>query len=168
MKAIDTLYKGNYFRSRLEARWALFFDGIGVRWEYEAEGYDLGDGVKYLPDFWFPDHRMYGEVKPSERLNDTEMEKIKRLAQQSRRPIILFAGPPSLTKFLIYEWYNDGFAFEQSPDNEYRVIPFGGNLLGDDKYDPYFWDCSGYEYDPTGPWAKAVYIAQTKRFEHGQ
>ena len=51
MKAIQTEYKGYLFRSRLEARWAVFFDASGVRWEYEPEGYDLGDGIYYLPDF---------------------------------------------------------------------------------------------------------------------
>ena len=50
LKAIDTAYKGHLFRSRLEARWAVFFDALGLQWEYEVEGYDL-DGVWYLPDF---------------------------------------------------------------------------------------------------------------------
>ena len=39
MKAIQTEYKGYLFRSRLEARWAVFFDACGVDWEYEPEGY---------------------------------------------------------------------------------------------------------------------------------
>ena len=51
LKAIQTEYKGYRFRSRLEARWAVFFDACGVDWEYEPEGYDLGDGLYYLPDF---------------------------------------------------------------------------------------------------------------------
>lgn len=51
MKAIETLYNGYRFRSRLEARWAVFFDTLGVDYEYEPEGYDLGDGDYYLPDF---------------------------------------------------------------------------------------------------------------------
>ncbi|EOS73258.1 hypothetical protein C819_03983 [Lachnospiraceae bacterium 10-1] len=51
MKAIQTEYKGYLFRSRLEARWAVFFDACGVDWEYEPEGYDLGNGIHYLPDF---------------------------------------------------------------------------------------------------------------------
>lgn len=53
MQAIETVYKGYRFRSRLEARWAVFFDAMGIKWEYEKEGYDL-DGVWYLPDFWLP------------------------------------------------------------------------------------------------------------------
>lgn len=51
IKPIETIYKGYRFRSRLEARWAVFFDACGVEWEYEPEGFDLGDGICYLPDF---------------------------------------------------------------------------------------------------------------------
>ncbi len=51
IKAIETSYKGYRFRSRLEARWAVFFDSLGVKWEYELEGYALPSGRKYLPDF---------------------------------------------------------------------------------------------------------------------
>jgi len=51
MKAIETYYNGYRFRSRLEARWAVFFDTLGVKYEYEPEGFDLGDGLYYLPDF---------------------------------------------------------------------------------------------------------------------
>ena len=51
IKPIETIYKGYRLRSRLEARWAVFFDALGLQWEYEPEGYDLGDGLWYLPDF---------------------------------------------------------------------------------------------------------------------
>ena len=51
IKPIETEYKGYRFRSRLEARWAVFFEACGVDWEYEPEGYELGDGQRYLPDF---------------------------------------------------------------------------------------------------------------------
>ena len=51
IKAIETRYKGYNFRSRLEARWAVFFDALGIAWEYEPEGFELPDGTRYLPDF---------------------------------------------------------------------------------------------------------------------
>lgn len=35
---IPTRYKGYRFRSRLEARWAIFFDGLQLNWEFEAQG----------------------------------------------------------------------------------------------------------------------------------
>ena len=63
IKAIETRYKGYLFRSRLEARWAVFFDALGVRYEYEKEGFNL-DGINYLPDFWLPDYKEWVEIKP--------------------------------------------------------------------------------------------------------
>lgn len=50
MKAIETEYHGILFRSRNEARWAMFFDLMGIEWRYEDEGYELSSG-RYLPDF---------------------------------------------------------------------------------------------------------------------
>ena len=55
IKPIETVYSGYKFRSRLEARWAVFFDACGVNWEYEPEGFDLGDGLWYLPDLLLHD-----------------------------------------------------------------------------------------------------------------
>jgi len=54
LKAIETSYKGYRFRSRLEARWALFFDTVRIPWVYEPEGYELPSGRGYLPDFCLP------------------------------------------------------------------------------------------------------------------
>lgn len=53
MKAIETRYKGYRFRSRLEARWAVFFDKMGWNWKYEHQGYEVGweDTIPWLPDF---------------------------------------------------------------------------------------------------------------------
>lgn len=46
IKAIPTKYAGQQFRSRLEAKWAAFFDAVGWEWEYEP--IDLNG---YIPDF---------------------------------------------------------------------------------------------------------------------
>ena len=54
-RVIETCFAGYRFRSRTEARWAAFFTACGIQFEYEKEGYDLGEGVWYLPDFWLPD-----------------------------------------------------------------------------------------------------------------
>lgn len=50
VKAIQTHYAGCCFRSRIEARWAVFFDYLGIGWDYEPQGFDLPSGL-YLPDF---------------------------------------------------------------------------------------------------------------------
>ncbi len=43
--ALPTKYAGITFRSRLEARWAVFFDTLGIEWEYEPQGYKIGNGI---------------------------------------------------------------------------------------------------------------------------
>lgn len=63
MKAIETYYNGYRFRSRLEARWAVFFDELGIKYQYEPEGFKLSDGTLYLPDFYLPDLELWVEVK---------------------------------------------------------------------------------------------------------
>lgn len=63
IKAIETVYKGYRFRSRLEARWAVFFDSVGIKYIYEPEGFLFQDGTKYLPDFYLPESRQFFEVK---------------------------------------------------------------------------------------------------------
>lgn len=64
--AIETIYKGYRFRSRLEARWAVYFGRLGLKnWTYELEGYSLRSGY-YLPDFFasFCDETLIIEIKP--------------------------------------------------------------------------------------------------------
>lgn len=91
-KPIETIYKGYRFRSRLEARWAVFFDALDLEWEYEAEGFDLG-GVWYLPDFWFPSLDCWIEIKP-ESPDSEETEKARRLAVASGKWVFLFPFSP--------------------------------------------------------------------------
>jgi len=66
-RPIETRYAGCRFRSRLEARWACFFDTLGIAWEYEPQGYLVGpDARPYLPDFWLPGEKVWAEVKGSQ------------------------------------------------------------------------------------------------------
>ena len=60
IKVIETKYNGYHFRSRLEARWAVFFDVLGIIYEYEKEGFKF-DGNKYLPDFYLPNDKLWVE-----------------------------------------------------------------------------------------------------------
>lgn len=71
-RAIETEYAGCMFRSRLEAKWAVFFDHYGITWQYEREGYELTERLdpfdepasfRYLPDFWLPEQGLHFEVK---------------------------------------------------------------------------------------------------------
>jgi hypothetical protein len=114
IKPIATYYKGYRFRSRLEARWAVFFDAAGIEWCYEEQGWDLsgvmttaGTGhpedptylrqrllsapVLYLPDFYLPKQECWVEIKawvPT----DPEMAKMERLVYATERDGFVFWG----------------------------------------------------------------------------
>lgn len=59
IKAKETRYNGYRFRSRLEARWAVFFDTLGIKYEYEKEGYDFSRLV--TPGYGWTDGGAPGE-----------------------------------------------------------------------------------------------------------
>ena len=67
IQAIETIWAGCKFRSRLEARWAVFFNAIGYTIGedclYEYQDVVSFDGTRYLPDFYFPKEKIYAEVK---------------------------------------------------------------------------------------------------------
>ena len=73
IQAIETRYAGCRFRSRLEARWAVFFDTLGVAWEYEPQGFILSNGTHYLPDFLLTDCGTWVEVKGAENALDKNL-----------------------------------------------------------------------------------------------
>ena len=63
----------------------MFFDALGIKYEYEAEGYDLGKVGWYLPDFFMRRKEPYGdffvEIKPVCEHN----EKCEALAESGKR-----------------------------------------------------------------------------------
>lgn len=105
IKPIETVYKGYKFRSRLEARWAVFFDALGIVWEYEKEGYYLGDGECYLPDFWLPQLDMFVEVK-GKRPTENERKKAYYLSKLSKKQVAIIGTIPDP-----YDYKNDDLYF---------------------------------------------------------
>lgn len=94
LKPIETKYKGYKFRSRLEARWAVFFEGMGLDWTYEPEGFELPSGAWYLPDFFVKGHitgkDYYYEIKPRGSkpcLKVEEFNNIKSIFQLNGDPV---------------------------------------------------------------------------------
>jgi len=86
--AIETEYRGYKFRSRLEAKWAAFFDALDWDWEYEPVEYNG----------WFPDFSIRGEegnvilveVKPILSLTDGLKERLSKVKADGHE--ILVAG----------------------------------------------------------------------------
>jgi hypothetical protein len=90
-KAVQTPYKGYRFRSRAEARFAVFLDSLGVKWDYELETVDLAEKGWYLPDFWLPEFTVWIEIKGADPTFD-EQQKARALAILSENPVYIFYG----------------------------------------------------------------------------
>ena len=190
IKAIQTEYKGYLFRSRLEARWAVFFDACGVQWEYEPEGYDLGNGILYLPDFLLHNvaGRAYGdlfvEVKGNMTHNDSK--KIKRFIEigmqnpneygKSKTAILLVGNIPEgetmidIINDIGCKAYDDHHGLSmynfESIDGDYFAAHPGVNKNG--RFELFGDDCNylcDMDVDKT---AKAYRLARQARFEHGE
>ncbi len=90
LRALPTEYAGHTFRSRTEARWAVFLDIAGIDWEYEREGFEFG-GERYLPDFWLPSQERWLEVKGAAPTFD-EQKKAQWLADGTGFDVLLVFG----------------------------------------------------------------------------
>ena len=99
IRAIETFYNGYRFRSRLEARWAIFFSAVGLEYEYEIEGYNMGQ-TNYLPDFYIPSLDRWFEIK-GHLLNVEEMKKCEEFCFRTDNENIKFSiliGAPALAR----------------------------------------------------------------------
>lgn len=190
IKAIPTEYNGHLFRSRLEARWAVFFDACGVEWEYEPEGYDLGDGVRYLPDFLLHGVEgraggdLYVEVKG--RMTPFDAEKIKRFAEagmpkdgygKSTTPLLVVSRiPEGIEAIDIIDYISDAaysekhgfpapFNFE-TIDGDYFAAHPGINKNG--KFELFGDDLNYLSDMDERATAHAYKLARQARFEYGE
>lgn len=84
-RGIPTTYKKIRYRSRLEARWAAFFDSCG--WRYVYEPYDLPG---WIPDFQLGEAGLLVEVKPFTSWREFEKEAVKKASVYEGE--VLFVG----------------------------------------------------------------------------
>lgn len=125
IKPIETRYKGYRFRSRTEARWAVFFDTLGIKWEYEKEGYDLGAAGWYLPDFWLHDFDCWVEIKADKnKSTDAENNKCAFLAVQSGKFVYMFGQCAPFYSEQSNGWRceNDGRYFSPTGDRDGLIL----------------------------------------------
>lgn len=156
IKPILTDYGDYRFRSRLEARWALFFDRVGIAWDYEPEGFSLPVNGRYLPDFWLPESACYVEIKPFKTPVQKETAKCKELSQEHR--VLLICGDPLEHRAMTYE-------------NGDRSGPFARNAMSDwpmVKFSPGMRDISLVEFGSYTSTKNAARDARKAKFEHGE
>lgn len=158
LKAIETRYKGYRFRSRLEARWAVFFDTLSIKYEYEPEGFDLGSIGLYLPDFFLPQFGMWAEIKGKAPTKD-EILKAEYLGRNDTEHVVLIIhGQVGDELFMLFDtvtqkWLDDRFI---------GTYPVWCDLLGHTSVhsmqDTNYCDSVRHAYE----------AARAARFEHGE
>lgn len=174
-KAIETKYKGYRFRSRLEARWAVYLDAIGWQWNYEPEGFDL-DGIPYLPDFLiegcnegFDNHICWLEIKPK-KLNELEITKAKLLVAHTKIPVAFGIGLPDPHKlsYGLDSFVRHNVRFEDAYEADFEKIELIENYISLDFYCRHKWGRPGYHMymeDPCEETIAACNKAKEARFE---
>jgi hypothetical protein len=134
IKALPTYYRGGVFKSRLEARWAYYFDLIGAKWQYEPDGFTLPSG-NYCPDF-LVGNSTYVEIKPFNPVPQLAIQKIKEFSAENI--IVLCVGEPGPQG---QQGFRDGEAFESAYFTSYAFWrkkwnqPFWGEIEDHDPID---------------------------------
>lgn len=140
-KSIDTHYNGYKFRSRTEARWAIFFDELHIAYDYEPQGFDLS-GTRYLPDFHLTNglvlhqfqptqlDQIWVEIKPHPELSDEERKKMAEFVKQTDHHILLIAGQPDVNATLRFidhhpetGWFTTDVRWLEMPDGQIGLVP---------------------------------------------
>lgn len=129
VEAIETEYGGQTYRSRTEARWAVFFDGLGISYDYEKTRLTLSTGEVYIPDFYLSEFRAWFEVKPdNDAVVTEEAAKARRLAaDKPGQQVWLAIGPPNkdLANVLTLNEWAAQVSIEEilsTPENRYRFL----------------------------------------------
>lgn len=178
IRAIETHYRGYRFRSRLEARWAVFFDAMGIEWQYESQGFMLPSGP-YLPDFFLPRWDLWFEVK-GKRADDEELEMCRELSHKDNGVLLAVGGvgdrPLKLFAFECCDSGGGSYEFDCAfAKTTSGAACFVASLGRDDRrivnseWDdvPHVYDCLSY-MAPWGSAESAVRAARSARFEHGE
>lgn len=148
IKALETVHNGYKFRSRLEARWSVALDVLGIDYDYEAQGYDLGEIGWYLPDFWLKAQRAWLEVKNPAAMSRC-LEKCLALARGSGRDVIVVGEIPKRKQAAqAHKYSSDGgmvigsliWRDDESGDGVFDVVQCLGENLDCDPFAGYHWD----------------------------
>lgn len=135
--SIATPYGGAMFRSRLEARYAVMLDALGVRWQFEAEGFNTSAGY-YLPDLYIPAANLWLEIKP-EHPTAEEVEKCRALAEGVPGAVRLLYGPFGWWLDRLPESRAGGIAFWRESEGD----KWHGQADGAHRYSPAVCDDCG-------------------------
>lgn len=196
LQAIETTYKGYRMRSRLEARWAVAFEVLGLEWYYEREGYVMNDGSFYLPDFEIINphgKRFFVEVKGDEKEMVRDWRKwVHRLdGRRNGLPSFEDSTPGRTTGLVLLGnipepgpvWCHPTISHWKGLNRTWSVLSKEFGVMTSLKWgheqgvetDAKMWDAAPRYHRPPNPSdpifsdiTKAYSAARSARFEHGE
>jgi hypothetical protein len=188
-KSLDTHYDGYKFRSRTEARWAVFFNNLQVQYQYEPEGFKFDDGECYLPDFYLPNVgnrstdidgiwvEVKGQAEPMHELD--ALDTASKLAELTGEAVAVLCGPLA-----------NGEEFQPEESGHFEADPLDDGTVAVDNHMRWLKCHNGrcravkYEFDESNYFTceqcgsrctnshqdvvNAVQKARSARFEHGE
>ena len=113
-------YNGEIYNSALEAKWAVFFDTMGIEYKHEPREYMPETGVRYLPDFalfnvkWRGEkpqflnsgrHVVFVEVKGANSYDELDIkEKVKIEEFAQNWPLLVLGNLPEDSNYFNKNW----------------------------------------------------------------
>ncbi len=136
IKAIATTYRQYEFRSRLEAKWAAFFDLCKWPWSYEPVDYN-----GWIPDFAIGDRPTLVEIKPFFKIEEWSDAIKKICASGCTQRVILLGSDPvwiannceSYTSAPVISWSFDSWSSSEPVTDTFDLhfgVTEGNNKLG--------------------------------------
>ena len=125
IRSFPTVYKGRQYRSRLEARWAAFFDLLG--WNAEYEPFDLGS---WSPDFLLSAGgvEILVEIKPITSFDHAVAQKMNAACMKNSNAsfegnlLLLGSAPRRHGKFVQLGWL--GLSNSETLETGWHPTPF--------------------------------------------
>lgn len=187
MEIIETHYDNCHFRSRLEARLAVFFNYLRTPYEYEKEGYNL-DGESYLPDFFLPEVTLRGGLKHFSTFTEEDIicspgvwlevkgqdptkeedRLCEKLGHFTNIPTVIIKGLPDIDQSWnfsqIWPWWDEGMVFMKC---------FRCGAVKIEFLESNYSECGRCGYSEDGMWKhpdilSALRHAKSARFEFGR
>lgn len=161
---MPTSFRGVTYRTRIEARWAVFFDRLGVTFHYKPEKLELPDRQCCTPTFYVHEFEAYIWVfaSSSEILIEESELAFKLFKSEQVNHVWLIMGPPNpeIANILDFSWCDVDPDFDPRSYSSVTELLFDEGIRStmlEDRRDKFiYWlatDDGGRTYSIGGPGA---------------
>ncbi len=115
-------YKDCYYTTKLEAKWAVFFDNLNIKYDYEPRRKNVLSGKVYIPKFYLHKYDIFADIHPQKK-ETAELEKEYKFATQNN--LLIIFGEPAIDGYVV-KYIGDSFSDDvPSPYMDNAVFAMG-------------------------------------------